>query len=137
MTVDIPEQVRVPFVPSAARTARIHLSAFLSQRRLAQPVVDDALVVISELVSNAVRHATPQDDGELGVSWALEREQLLLVVEDGGSVRTPQEISTGPSGEGGRGLSIVSVLSRRWWVETRERGVRVTAQLDTLLGPPG
>ncbi|MBA2532192.1 MAG: ATP-binding protein [Nocardioidaceae bacterium] len=128
--MDCAEQVRVPFVPSAARTARYRLSSFLTEQHLAQPVVDDALVVVSELVTNAVRHATPQDDGELGVSWALERGDLVIAVEDGGSNQRPQVMAANVSAEAGRGLSIVSVLTRRWWVEPRGHGVRVSALLD-------
>lgn len=122
--------VRVPFVPSAARTARYHLGTFLQNQQLAQPVVDDALLVISELVTNAVRHATPQDDGELGVSWTLEDGDLVVAVEDGGSSRAPRLLSAGTVDESGRGLSIVSVLTRRWWVERQGGGVRVSALLD-------
>lgn len=125
------EQVRVPFVPSAARTARRRLSSFLNEAQLAQPVVDDALVVLSELVTNAVRHATPQEDGELGVYWALELGDLVIAVEDGGSTQLPELRSPDVFAEEGRGLSIVSVLTRSWWVERRGHGLRVSALLDT------
>lgn len=124
------EAVRVPFVPSAARTARHQLGTFLEDQHLAQPVVDDALVVISELVTNALRHATPQRDGELGVSWVLDDGDLVLAVDDGGSSRAPRIASSGTVDESGRGLSIVSVLTRRWWVERQGGGVRVSARLD-------
>jgi len=93
--------------------------------------VDDALVVISELVTNAVRHATPQRDGALGVSWALEDDALVLTVEDGGSCHEPHVVSAHHSAEGGRGLSIVSVLTHRWWVEQQADRVRVSALLQT------
>ena len=125
------ERVHVPFSASAARTARQHLSSFLHDQGMAQPVVDDALVVISELVSNAVRHATPQADGRLGVSWALADGALVLTVEDGGSSRAPHVVSAQADAEGGRGLSIVSVLTRRWWTEQQADGVRVSALLST------
>ncbi len=124
------ETVRLPFVPSAARKARHHLGSFLDEQHLAQPAVDDALVVISELVSNAVRHAMPQSDGELGVSWALDEGDLVLAVEDGGSNRAPRILSAETIDESGRGLSIVSVLTRRWWVERLSSGMRVSALLD-------
>lgn len=125
------QEVRLPFVPTAAGTARHRLSTFLGEQHLAQPVVDAALVVISELVTNAVRHATPRGDGDLGVSWALDDGDLMLAVEDGGSSRVPQVMAAGAGDEGGRGLSIVSVLTRRWWVERRGAAVRVSALLHT------
>ena len=125
------EQVHVPFAASAAGTARQHLSSFLHDQGMAQPVMDDALVVISELVSNAVRHATPQVGGGLDVSWALADGALVLTVEDGGSSREPHVVAAQAEAEGGRGLSIVSVLTRRWWVEQQADGVRVSALLHT------
>ena len=125
------EQLHIPFSASAARTARHHLSSFLHEQNLAQPVVDDALVVISELVANAVRHATPQPDGSLGVSWALADGALVLTVADGGSSRAPQMVSATTEAEGGRGLSIVSLLARRWWVEQQPDGLRVNVLLHT------
>ena len=100
----------MPFATSAARTARHHLSAFLHDQHLAQQLMDDALVVISELVTNAVRHATPQ--------------------QDGGSTRLPGALSADNVDEVGRGLSIVSTLTRRWWVEAHGSDVRVSALLD-------
>ena len=125
------EQVHIPFSASAARTARHHLSSFLHEHNLAQPVVDDALVVISELVANAVRHATPQPDGSLGVSWALADGSLVVTVADGGSGRAPHVASATTEAEGGRGLAIVSLLTRRWWVEQQADGLRVSALLRT------
>ena len=132
MTHDVEraEQVRVPFATSAARTARHHLPAFLHDQHLAQQLMDDALVVISELVTNAVRHATPQQDGELGVSWVLDDGCLVIAVEDGGSTRLPGALSADNVDEVGRGLSIVSTLTRRWWVEAHGSDVRVSALLD-------
>jgi anti-sigma regulatory factor (Ser/Thr protein kinase) len=124
------EQVWLPFLPTAAGTARHELTTYLHAQRVPQPVIDDALLVISELVTNAVRHATPRDDGGLGVSWVLDDGgDLVLAVEDGGSSRVPQVAAADTWDDGGRGLSIVSVLTRRWWLERRGAAVRVSALL--------
>ena len=51
--------------------------------------VEDARVVISELVANSVRHAQPLSDGQILVSWTLEDRGLQLSVTDGGSGTRP------------------------------------------------
>src|SRR5579875_4223202 len=51
--------VLLPHTPSSVAVARRRLVAELTAADVTGPAVGDAAVVISELVSNAVRHATP------------------------------------------------------------------------------
>lgn len=108
---------RLPFSPSTAHAARARLSWFLSERRVDQVVIDDALVVVSELVSNAVRHGRPDPDGTVGVEWYL-CDGLHLFVHDGGRNGTslrPRPVDV--DALGGRGLTIIEALAAEWAVE--------------------
>jgi anti-sigma regulatory factor (Ser/Thr protein kinase) len=51
---------------------------------------DDALLVLSELVSNAVKHAAPLPNGRIAVGWTVLDDALHLEITDGGSVTRPQ-----------------------------------------------
>lgn len=121
-------RLAVPFSGHAAGAARTALRSGLRGAGVAQPVIDDAQVVVSELVTNAVRHASPRPDGQVGVEWAVASDRLWLRVIDGGLQGT-----TGPGrlhhGFGGRGLSIVAALSDAWDFEPRPDGTTVTAVL--------
>ena len=122
----------VPFSRGAARTARAELARELRASAVRQSVIDDALVVLSELVTNAVRHATPGPDGQVGVEYALEPQRLWLRVSDGGRRAAGRRTTTCTSRSGGAGLSIVAALADSWDFERHETGTTVTAVFDLV-----
>jgi anti-sigma regulatory factor (Ser/Thr protein kinase) len=124
-------RLAVPFSRGAARAARSELSRTLRERRIRQSVIDDAVVVVSELVTNAVRHATPGPDGQVGVEWALDSSRLWLRVTDGGRGRSGPRVQHADA-VGGRGLSIVAALADAWDFERHESGTTVTAVFDLV-----
>jgi anti-sigma regulatory factor (Ser/Thr protein kinase) len=92
-------------------------------------VVADAILILSELMSNAVRHADPLPGARVRVAWTLTRGTLEIAVSDGGGQGSPHaEMSSGTS-IGGRGLGIVDHLSSRWGVRTNGTGSTVWATL--------
>lgn len=121
-------RLTVPFSRHAAGAARSALRSGLSGAGVAQPVIDDAQVVVSELVTNAVRHASPRPDGQVDVEWAVDSDRLWLRVIDGG-LGTGLRHGGLRDGFGGRGLSIVAALSDAWDFEPRPEGTTVTAVL--------
>ncbi len=104
----------VPHTPLSAATVRHHLVDDLEHRDIAPHVVDDAALVMSELVGNAVRHGTPLSGGGVRVAWEVGARELHLEVHDGGCGPTGQVSSVPTSYEGGRGLAIVEMLAERW-----------------------
>jgi anti-sigma regulatory factor (Ser/Thr protein kinase) len=126
-------KLRVPFHAPAASQVRSELRSWLSEKGFVGETVDDARVVISELVGNSVRHAVPLPVNDLVVAWAVDDGDLVISVTDGGSPSTSPHIVTAPgSAISGRGLSIVEALVERWWVED-ERG-RTTVHVRIPLG---
>jgi anti-sigma regulatory factor (Ser/Thr protein kinase) len=109
--------MRVPFAASSVATVRRNLFSWLEQVDARTDIVDDARVVVSELVGNAVRHASPLADGCLLVSWQLDGTRLRLSVTDGGSPTAPHTIDAPVSATSGRGMSIVETLVADWWLE--------------------
>ncbi|MEU8821293.1 ATP-binding protein [Actinoplanes sp. NPDC048796] len=84
--------------------------------------LDAAMTVLSELVSNAVRHG----GGEVVVDVEAYGRQAIVSVADGSSV-VPRRRE--PDGTGGLGLAIINALTTRWFVESYEGGKRVRAEL--------
>src|SRR4051794_7926760 len=82
---------------------------------------DVALLLTSELVSNAVRHAASR----LGLDVCAEPEIDLVRIEvRDADERLPVVRAPEPDADGGRGMFLVEALARRWGAEP-ERGGKV------------
>ena len=122
--------MRVPFAASSVAVARQRLKDWLAERGSPREIVDDARLVISELVGNCVRHAQPLPDGTILISWCLERRGLQLSVTDGGSGTRPRKVHAGSSALAGRGMAIVDTIALTWWSEKTQSRSTVHAILD-------
>ena len=89
---------------------------------LPKDVQDDAVLLVSELVSNSVTHVEPLPSNMIGLLVALEQNTLHVEVSDR-SARIAQR--SPPLGERGYGLNLVEKLSSRWGAELRN-GQNVT-----------
>lgn len=116
---------RLPFERGSATASRMLLKELLSTIECDPMKAKDAVIVVGELVANALDHGRP-DDGHLEVSFA-QRDGLLKVgVRDGGGGGIPQVRTVSIYDERGRGMAMVQALSREWSC-THERGLLVTA----------
>lgn len=111
--------------PSIARTK---LAGFLTINRASPEVIDDALIVISEMIANAVSHGLPTSDGAVEISWTINADLLELSVFDAGEGASLKPIDFDEDSLSGRGLSIINRVADRWWVDM-SGGTRVVAEL--------
>ncbi|WP_345701897.1 ATP-binding protein [Kitasatospora terrestris] len=131
----------VPHGPSSVGVARRRLRTDLGDRAIPDAVIDDAVLILSELLSNSCRHARPLDvdeasadqDGTVLVRWGMRRDGLLtLEVTDGGASTRPRPGSPSVSAHGGRGLNIVGELASDWGVRHAPGQVTVWAELPAF-----
>ena len=127
--------VLLPHAPASVGLARRRLGTDLRAHGLPDAEVCDATLVLSELLSNAVRHARPLPGAQVQVAWTLNGGTLELAVSDGGAPTRPRSARPLASSLGGRGLSIVDQLSRSWGVRGDDLGNTVWAVLAA--GPSG
>ena len=116
-SVRAPITMRLPFTPASVSVARQRLKTWMCENGGTGEAVEDARVIISELVANSIRHASPLSDGQIHVSWVLEPRGIDLSVTDGGSSTRPRKVNAPSSALAGRGMAIVEVLAEEWWSE--------------------
>ncbi|MFE5807098.1 ATP-binding protein [Streptomyces sp. NPDC056491] len=117
----------LPSGPQAAREARRSAARTLALHpgRCPHETACDILLIASELVTNAVRHAMPP----YALTISLERGRAGICVSDG-SLSLPQR-GGGPGvlATRGRGLQIVRALGADVFVSRSPRGKQVIAVL--------
>ena len=117
---------RFPHGADAPGAAREVLDAVLADR-VDSDVLAELRLVVSELVTNAVRHGPADaDDVELVVS--LGGDVARIEVADGGSGFEPPAGGPAPESPGGWGLVVVDRLASRWGIEGG-RSTRVWAEV--------
>lgn len=122
--------MNLPFAAASAGEARRALESWLVHQGYDDGLVDDARLVVTELVGNAIKHAVPLPNGTLLVRWRLDARRLVLTVCDGGGITVPTRLRSGPDAVGGRGLAIVEALASSWWVERTRQVSAVHVAID-------
>ncbi len=96
-----------------------------------EPLVDTAELLVSELVTNALRYG----EGEIRLRLLLDRT-LVCEVWDAGLVQ-PRRRRARDTDEGGRGLQLVGLLSAAWGSRRTPRGKTVWFELPLPNGGTG
>lgn len=112
----------VPHGPAGVGEARHRMREQLRRSGVSESVVDDAVLILSELLSNACRHGRPLGhadvgDGDIRAAWRVNTAGGLTVeVTDGGGPTRPIPATPSVTAHGGRGLNIISALAQDWGV---------------------
>lgn len=112
----------LPNTPESAAQARKHVTAQLGQWGLPPDVIDDTVLVVSELVTNSVRYA--QGPIELRL---IHADTLVCEITDDSSA-SPHLRRALDTDENGRGLFITAQLTQRWGVRPTARGKTLWAE---------
>jgi len=124
----------LPNIPESVRTARFHVRAALSFHELDE-YADDAEIITSELVANAIQHVRGDGTKTVGVTLARtwNPEAVTVVVSDS-SPEGPAMCEVSADSERGRGLRIVEALSVHWGWHPEEGGKAIFAVLSKEAG---
>jgi anti-sigma regulatory factor (Ser/Thr protein kinase) len=110
-TVTHTAEHRLPHEPAAAEVAR-ELA-----REIAGPLPSDRaydfVLMTSEIVANAVRHAPPENDGQIALRFELDSDVIRAIVMDGGGDFAFEKATFDASTQR-YGLQMVDRLANRW-----------------------
>jgi anti-sigma regulatory factor (Ser/Thr protein kinase) len=124
------QEVTLTAAPSAPAEARAWLIG-AADGLLDGPRKADLELVISEVVTNAIRHGQPR--GPILLAVTAKPEFLCVQVTDEGPGLAPRPGAMGSGPHGGFGLFIVEQLTRRWGVTRERRRTRVWFEFDYAL----
>ena len=110
---------------SAARHSLDEFKGLLPPEKL-----EDVRLVVSELVTNSVRHARLSPEEQISLTVAVSAGSVCgRVCDPGPGFEVPSEPSPRPDLRGGWGLPIIEMISDRWGVE-RNNHTCVWFELD-------
>jgi anti-sigma regulatory factor (Ser/Thr protein kinase) len=119
---------RFPRGPEAPAKARSAVNEWLDGS-VDRTAVDDVKLLVSELVTNAVRH--PREDGHIELAVRVRDGKIHVEVTDpGDGFSKPRIGSPPPDALGGRGLLIVDRIATAWGV-TPGKPTRVWFELES------
>ncbi|HEY3603597.1 MAG TPA: ATP-binding protein [Sporichthyaceae bacterium] len=136
----------LPHSHASVRLARARLATDLLSRDLPARVVQDALLVLTEILTNAIRHAPPLPSGLVRMSWELCADSVRIEITDGGSPEwLGQALASGGPGKvprraslapGGRGMLIIDALCPEWGIRPSTEGKTVWAGVPARTDQP-
>ncbi|MGD0553793.1 MAG: ATP-binding protein [Streptosporangiaceae bacterium] len=96
----------------AAPSARLHALHLAREWGLAE-LADETQLVVSELVTNAVRASRSMAHAAVGLWLASDQSRVAITVWDASS-DPPQRVEACQDAENGRGLLLVEEVSTQW-----------------------
>ena len=118
--------LELPAEPHSAKVARDAVAGLDGHLG---SVFGDVVLLISELVTNSVRHAGLDASQPLQLSVVVEGEKVRIAVRDPGPGFRPPKAPDDPAHVGGWGLVLVDELSERWGVDRQDAATVVWCEL--------
>ncbi|MFE1435975.1 ATP-binding protein [Streptomyces griseoaurantiacus] len=107
-----------------------HARHFVASLLAERGPVDDAVLIVSELATNAVRHSlSGAADGWFLVIIGFGHDLVRLEVVDQGGPKVPHLCDVTNQEEGGRGLLLIAACAKDWGVKEWPDGRTVWAEL--------
>jgi anti-sigma regulatory factor (Ser/Thr protein kinase) len=131
-----PFEYRFTPTTAAVSLARHLLSDWLTRFPVPADETGDLLLVASELISNAVRHATGSEGSTVLRAWAEDADVVIEVEDDGAGPSAwpvPDDEPPPPDLERGRGLFLVHALSDAVEMESDSHRTAVRCRKRAIL----
>ncbi|MEV6792557.1 ATP-binding protein [Streptomyces sp. NPDC051320] len=132
MTSTMPKDIewRFPRRPRSVSRARALLAEQAHAWKVPDEVTDTAVLLLSELMTNAVRHASVPPGREVSARCILSDDTTLRVEVADASSALPEVQHPSLEAESGRGLALVTALATTWGTRPRPYGIGKTVWFE-------
>jgi len=127
---------QLPRHPRSVGRARALFREQAADWKLPDEVTETAVLLLSELMTNAYRHAHVSPGREIRVRCALGGDRRLRVSVTDADDTMPTFRNPSAEDESGRGLILVTLLAETWGTEPRTDGVGKTIWFVTPAAAP-
>lgn len=127
-----------PAKPDYLLLARLALAGLARDGVMDDELLADLKLAVTEACGNAVRHAYPNGDGDVSVSYRLDGSTLVVIVEDQGSgiAERERDEARAPH-EGGMGMSIIRTIVDELEIAAGADGRGTVVQMTKRLSATG
>jgi serine/threonine-protein kinase RsbW len=128
-------RLTIPAKPEYITLVRLALTGLAGLRPLSDETLGDLKLAVTEAASNSVRHAYGNGDGTVEVVYELERDRLIVEVNDNGQgfLHDHAVADRGELDEGGLGIAIIQALADEFEVGARPGGTGSRLRFVKLL----
>jgi anti-sigma regulatory factor (Ser/Thr protein kinase) len=109
--------------PRSVGRARALLREQAADWKLPDDITETAVLLLSELMTNAYRHARVSPGREIRARCVLDDDRRLHVSVSDADDTMPRFRNPAPDDESGRGLILLTLLAETWGTEPRTNGV--------------
>jgi anti-sigma regulatory factor (Ser/Thr protein kinase) len=135
----MPDVIRLTFPakPDYLLLARLALSGLARERPIDDELLADLKLAVTEACGNAVRHAYPEGEGDVSVSYRLNGSTLTVIIEDQGAgiAQLDDREADVQRLDGGMGMSIMRAVVDELEVGVGADGRGTVVQMTKHLAP--
>ena len=136
----MPDEVRLSFPAKSdyLLLARLALSGLARDGQIDDELLADLKLAVTEACGNAVRHAYPDGQGDVSVSYVVDGDVLVVIVEDqGAGIQERDRASDAIEQplEGGMGMSIMRAIVDEFEIGAGADGRGTVVQMTKRLEP--
>jgi len=127
-----------PAKPDYLLLARLALSGIGRTTPVSEELLADLKLAITEACGNSVRHAYPDGQGDVSVSYVFGSDGIELIVEDQGVGLAADDAAPTPgTGDSGMGMSIIRTVVDEFDIRPGADGHGTVVRMTKRLAAPG
>jgi len=129
--------LKLPYIPNIERVAHHALKEMGDFKSIREDKIDQASILVSEAINNALEHSNCSNTDTLEVNIELSKKKLVIYIKDYGSGFNIEDVEKPDikkkmksKHKRGWGLELMRSLSDNFEIESGDTGTKITMYLN-------